>query len=99
MHYIYRKETEKNTVIYIKGRLESVTMLTRYIPEFDLIMREDQSSGSRKEILLDLAEAEFISEDTLKYFHRLKSEYEIPVRFVNYSLYIEMQLEEFKLLD
>lgn len=99
MHYIYREETDKNTVIYIKGRLESVTMLKRYIPEFDLIMREDQSKESKKEIILDLAEAEFISEDTLKYFHRLKSEYKIPVRFVNYSLFIEMQLEEFKLLD
>ena len=99
MPYIYRKETEKKTVIYIKGRLESVITLTQHIPEFDLIMREDYSDVSRKEIILDLAEAEFISEDTLRYFHRLKSEYKIPVRFVNYSLYIEMQLEEFNLLD
>ncbi len=94
MHYIYRKKSNNNTIIYVKGRLESVNKLIMQIPELDINMKED-----KKDIVLDLSEAEFISEETLKYFQRLKTRYNIPIRFKNYSLYIEMRLEEFNLLD
>ena len=99
MHYIYRKDSSGSSIIYIKGRVESVNKLVKQIPEFEDSGNETGKHMDVKEITLDLAEVEFISEDTLKYFQRLKLNYGIPVKFRNYSLYIEMLLEDFNLLN
>ncbi len=99
MHYIYRKDSSGGSIIYIKGRVESVNKLVKQIPEFDDSGVETGKPVEKKEIILDLAEVEFISEETLRFFQRLKVNYGIPIKFRNYSLYIEMQLEDFKLLN
>jgi anti-anti-sigma regulatory factor len=103
MYYIYRSEEKNSSVIHIEGRLDSVDKMIELIPEFDYFHRKEPfaenyiySVKNDQGIIIDLAKLEFISEDCLKVFQKFKSIYKI--KFRNYSLYIEMQLNEYGLL-
>ncbi len=103
-YYFYSSGKKDNSVIHIEGRLDSVENLVRLIPEMDYIYQvskreayDDSDIGNSCVISIDLEKLEFISEECLKMFQKLKSIYNI--KFQNYSLFIEMKLSEFELLD
>lgn len=107
MSYIYEKNTDGFPVIHIEGKLDDIDKIVKLIPEFYNIHNEDKTPGLNfyksesvdkkdKQIILDLSKVDLISNECLKLFQKYKSIYNL--KFQNYSLYIEMQLEEFGLL-
>ena len=101
--YVYRKASEKNHVIHIEGRLDSLyNMMIKLIPELDDIKTSDIMNNERSIqntiiINIDLSKLEFISEECLRLFQKLKTIYNI--KFQNYSLFIEMKFIEYDLLN
>jgi len=104
--YIYRLEEENKVIIYIEGRIDSVEKMLSLVPELDYTKRKVPFSkresvindySEMEELVLDFERLEFISDECLQFFSKLKSIYNI--KFRNSSLYIEMKLKEYKLLE
>lgn len=79
-----------NPIIYLEGRIEPASIIEQELNQIFYGLRD------RSEIIIDLDKIEFICDDCLKMFQRFKKIY--PLSFRGYSLYIEMQLLEYKLL-
>lgn len=77
-------------VIYLEGRIESVSTIE---PQLNNILYDLKDSD---EICIDLDKIESICHNCLKMFQRFQKIY--PLSFRGYSLYIETQLLEYKLL-
>gem|GEM_PF-5453583 len=104
--YIYRLEEENKVIIYIEGRIDSVEKMLSLVPELDYTKRKVPFSkresvindySEMEELVLDFERLEFISDECLQLFSKLKSIYNI--KFRNSSLYIEMKLKEYKLFE
>lgn len=80
-----------NLKIYLEGRIDTVLTIEQELNKILYGLRESS------EIIIDLDKIEFICDDCLKMFQRFKKIY--PLCFQGYSLYIEMQLLEYNLLQ
>jgi anti-anti-sigma regulatory factor len=91
MYRIHKTIKDNQLIIYIEGRLNN-------IDEIVSIIKEDISNVQTKEVIVDLAKLEFISDKCLNLLQHLKSTYNL--KFKNYSgVYTEMRLNEFQLLS
>ncbi len=80
-----------NPIIYLEGLIEPVSTIEQELNKILYGLRDSS------EIIIDLDKIEFICVDCLKMFQRFKKIY--PLSFQGYSLYIEMQLLEYNLLQ
>ncbi|MDP2362883.1 MAG: hypothetical protein Q8M94_03835 [Ignavibacteria bacterium] len=91
--YCLKVENNNSTkaIIYFEGWLwdDSIIEKDLYAILNDL--------KNKNEICIDVLKVKTISEDMLKILQRFKKVY--PLRFENYSLYLEMLLSEYNLLE
>lgn len=94
---IYRTEEDGKPVVHIIGKLESASILDEFLEEI-LNNYKNQRSNSKEccQIVMDLKETELITELCLG----LLKEYskKCTIKFLNYSLYVELLLNEYRLL-
>jgi hypothetical protein len=87
MYCIYLKENGEKC-IHIEGKLNSVDRLIELLAE--------ASQQKENPVVLDLSKTDSISEECMKKLKVIKTVYNI--KFRNYSLYLEMQLNLHNLL-
>ena len=92
---VYCIRVEKNNpnkaIIYFEGWLWDDSKIEKDL--YDIL----NALKNKNEICVDLLKVKTISDDVLKILQQLKEEY--PLRFQNYSLYIEILLSEYNLLE
>jgi anti-anti-sigma regulatory factor len=87
---IYADKQNNQIIIYVEGNLDNVENIKS-------VIKSEIKNCSSKEIILDLAKLNFVSDECLKELKNLQFEYNI--KFKNYSsFYTEMRLNEYQLL-
>lgn len=101
MYNIYYETDNGNVpIISIEGNLDTVDDISRIIAEVYSVNVNKDNNGAPENgrgVIINLSKAKAVSEECLKMFKRLKPVYELE--FTNYSLYIEMQLKEYELIN
>lgn len=96
MFYLYSTDEENIPVLFIEGRLNSVDEIEKLIAQKLTSNSNDREYQKDQLIIIDLSKTEFISEKCFRAFQHIGLKNKIEFR--NYSLYIGMQLNEYKLL-
>ncbi len=94
---IYRTKEEGKPVIHIIGKLDSAPILDEVLSEIvNNYKNESENSQEYCQMVLDLKETELITESCLEILKNYSKKY--PVKFQNFSLYVELLLNECGLL-
>ncbi len=95
--YCIKFETEgkSHPIIFMEGRLDAVRDIEKQLA--DILLSTLKESQTFPEVLIDLEKVEFIGEDCLKMFERVRQSY--PIEFQGYSLFNETKLREHSLLS
>jgi hypothetical protein len=95
---IYKTEEEGKPVVHIIGKMDSAEMLDKFLSELvSDYNKKNQNTGECSRIIFDLKETELIVEPCLEILKSYSKKY--SVRFQNFSLYVELLLNEYGLLQ
>lgn len=99
MYNIYYETDNGNVpIISIEGNLDTVDDISRIIAEVYSINKDNNGATENgKGVVINLSKAKAVSDECLKMFKRLQPVYNLE--FQNYSIYIEVVLRDYKLID
>ena len=86
-----------NPAICIEGRLEDATNIELELNKILQQLRDCPDFDVASGIFIDLAKVESICDECYKGFRRIRRRY--PITFRGYSLFLEMQLNDYHLLS